>query len=296
MLTANQLTYSYGTRPVLNELTFEVKPGECFGLLGPNGAGKSTTIGILCGLLSPMTGQVSFNGSPDTRTRQASLGLVPQNLAIYDEMTAEENLIFFGKVHNLSGSALRERVDYCLQIAALADRRGDRADTFSGGMKRRLNLAIALIHNPTMILLDEPTVGVDPQSRNLLFDTFLELKRQGRTLLYTTHYMEEAQRLCDRVAIMDNGRILDCGTVSELVSRHGGAATIMLEFSQAPSIDSLPANSKLDGTCVSIESFDPVGDLATIHNRRLQPLTVTVQPPSLEAVFLHLTGKSLRDE
>jgi ABC-2 type transport system ATP-binding protein len=296
MLTANQLTYSYGTRPVLNELTFEVKPGECFGLLGPNGAGKSTTIGILCGLLKPMTGQVSFNGSQDTRVRQAALGLVPQNLAIYDEMTAEENLAFFGKVHGLFGNGLRERVDYCLRIAALADRRRDRADTFSGGMKRRLNLAIGLIHNPTMILLDEPTAGVDPQSRNLLFDTFLELKRQGRTLLYTTHYMEEAQRLCDRVAIMDSGRILDCGTVPELVSRHGGPATIMLEFSEAPSMDSLPAGAQLEGAFVRIESFDPVGDLATIHNLRLRPLTVTVQPPSLEAVFLHLTGKSLRDE
>jgi len=218
------LAKAYGPLQAVDGISFQVDPGECFGLLGPNGAGKTTTIHCIVGALRPDAGEVRVDGLPDpTRSAvRARLGVAPQALAIYDDFSAEENLAFFGGLYGLTGSRLRERVDYALELSGLTARRRDRVSTYSGGMQRRLNLVCGLLHDHPVILLDEPTVGVDPQSRNLIFDNIEALKREGRTILYTTHYMEEAERLCDRVAIVDQGRILALDTVQALVRAHAG--------------------------------------------------------------------------
>lgn len=225
LLSVRNLSYQYAGRKAAESVSFEVKFGECFGLLGPNGAGKTTTISCIAGLLSEWTGEMQFDGSKfrpaDRAQDRARLGLVPQELAIYPNLTGEENLDFFAKLCGVPASARSTAVDRNLEIAGLSDRRRELVRTFSGGMQRRLNLAAGLMHSPALLLLDEPTVGVDPQSRNHLFETLLRLKTDGMALLYTTHYMEEAQRLCDRVAIMNEGNIVAIGTPKELASETG---------------------------------------------------------------------------
>ncbi len=240
-IEVRELKKSYGTVVAVDGLSFLVDRGECFGLLGPNGAGKSTTINCVVGALQPDSGQVTIEGETDpTRPSvRMKIGVAPQSIALYEDLTAQENLEFFGKLYGLSGDLLKTRIEMALEFSGLAERRKGRVSTFSGGMQRRLNLVCGILHDPPVILLDEPTAGVDPQSRNLLFDNIEELKRLGRTVVYTTHYMEEAQRLCDRVAIIDQGKILALDTVEGLLRAHKGA--------------------------------------------------------DLEAVFLHLTGKKLRD-
>ena len=214
MIQADNLRKRYGALTAVDGISFEVRSGETFGLLGPNGAGKTTTLNLLVGTLTPDGGSVYINGEadPTNATVRQQIGYAPQAIALYGELTAEENLTFFGRLYGLSARQLRERARQALDLTGLSDRRQDRVRTFSGGMKRRLNLACALIHDPPVLLLDEPTVGVDPQSRNLIFDKIEWLRGQGRTIVYTTHYIEEAQRLCDRVAIMDHGRILALDT------------------------------------------------------------------------------------
>ena len=239
------LRKSYGTLKAVDGVTFEVARGETFGLLGPNGAGKSTTIGMIVGALRPDHGSVTVDGESDP-TRPAlrrRIGVSPQSLALYDEMTAQENLEFFGRLYDLGRPLLKARVEWALAFSGLTDRRKDRVKVFSGGMQRRLNLVCGLIHDPPVILMDEPTVGVDPQSRNAIFESIEALKREGRTIVYTTHYMEEAERLCDRVAIMDHGKILALDTVEGLLR--------------------VPKSSG--------------------------------EAKNLESVFLHLTGRKLRD-
>ena len=221
------LRKAYGDRVAVDGLTFDVAAGETFGLLGPNGAGKSTTLMCLMGLLRPDAGTVSLDGgSPEDPATRARLGLAPQSLALYPEMSADENLRFFGAMYGLSGAKLKERVDWALDLAGLADRRADRVQAYSGGMQRRLNLACALVHDPRVILLDEPTAGVDPQSRNHIFESIERLQQDGRTVVYTSHYMEEVQRLCDRVAIVDHGRLLACDSIDALLASHPGAANL----------------------------------------------------------------------
>src|SRR5262249_46968352 len=222
MIQVTNLRKSYGQLVAVDGVSFEAKRGETFGLLGPNGAGKTTTILMLAGALRPDAGSVVIGDAPDPTRPQVrrQLGLAPQALAVYAELTGAENLTFFGRLYGLSGDRLRERVAWALDFVGLAPRKDDRASAYSGGMQRRLNLAVALIHEPAVLLLDEPTAGVDPQSRNALFDNIEQLKKQGRTVLYTTHYMEEAERLCDRVAVMDRGPLLDLDTVPELCRRH----------------------------------------------------------------------------
>lgn len=220
LLNIQDLSYRYGDRQAVRQVSFQIQAGEIFGLLGPNGAGKTTTISCLSGLLSRWEGSLHFLGESfrpgkvaDHRQR---LGVVPQELALYEEMTAAENLVFFGKLSGLAGNALLTACDRALNLSGLEDRAQDRVKTYSGGMKRRLNLAIGELHSPELLLLDEPTVGVDPQSRNHIFESLKQLKLEGRTLLYTTHYMEEAERLCDRIAIMNDGVIAGVGTQEEL--------------------------------------------------------------------------------
>ncbi len=225
LLAVDALHYAYGERIAVESATFSIREGEIFGLLGPNGAGKSTTIRCIAGLQLAPRGAMHLRGQPfapaSTPSDRASIGNVPQELALYDELTARENLDFFGELQGLDAPARARASERGLALAGLVDRADDRVTTFSGGMKRRLNLVIGDLHAPALLLLDEPTVGVDPQSRNHLFESLETLRREGRTILYTTHYMEEAQRLCDRVAILDAGRILACGTPAELAQGAG---------------------------------------------------------------------------
>ncbi len=281
MLTLSNVRKSFGNIVAVDGLSLSVRKGEVLGLLGPNGAGKSTSVSLAVGLLAPDSGTVSIegHGNPaDPAVRQA-IGVAPQALAVYDLLTGEENLRFFGQVYGLSGAALDERVQWCLDFVGLTDRKGDRAGGYSGGMKRRLNLAAAVLHDPELLLLDEPTVGVDPQSRNKIFESISALRRDGRTVIYTTHYMEEAERLCDRIAIVDAGKLLALGTLSELLAAHGGAPTLVV---------------KSNGSEQRVQTADPLGEL----NRLAAHAPIDgfqMERPTLEQVFLRLTGRSLRD-
>jgi ABC-2 type transport system ATP-binding protein len=221
------------------------------------------------------------------------LGVAPQVEALYDELSAAENLSFFGKLYGLAGVRLKERVSWCVDLAGLTACAGDRVKTYSGGMKRRLNLACALVHDPPVLLLDEPTAGVDPQSRNHLLDTIEGFARAGRTILYTTHYMEEAERLCDRVAIMDQGKILALDTVNELLRKHGGPSMLEAELARIPDGVSLPA--PLEGNMLRFASDQPFEDANRLRNAGVQFVRFHVDRPSLESVFLNLTGRRLRD-
>jgi len=281
MLTLSKITKRYGTNVAVDELSFSVEAGEIFGLVGPNGAGKSTTVHLAVGLLAPDHGSVVINGSgsPMDKAVRAGIGVAPQALALYDLLSGEENLRFFGRMYGLTGKELANSIERALDFVGLAERRRDRVHTYSGGMKRRLNLAAAVLHDPDLVLLDEPTVGVDPQSRNSIFDNILALKQRGRTIVYTTHYMEESERLCDRVAIIDHGRLLALDTVSGLIRAHGGQQTLVIEDG---------------GREERIPSSNPLADLNKLAASR--PITsFRVERATLEQVFLNLTGRGLRD-
>ncbi len=289
------LRKSYGDLLAVDGVSFEVRPGETFGLLGPNGAGKTTTIGMIAGTLRPDSGAVRLDGHEDpTRPSVRRLvGVAPQALALYNELSGEENLAFFGRLYGLSGALLHERIEWALAFSGLADRKKHRVRTYSGGMQRRLNLVCGLLHDPPVVVMDEPTVGVDPQSRNLIFENIDELKLQGRTILYTTHYMEEAERLCDRVGIMDHGKILALDTVHALTRAHGGLSTVEIEFAERPrNLEGLGGTwdkgrwrAQTDRPVEVLQRAGAAGALANVSIRRA----------NLEQVFLHLTGRSLRD-
>lgn len=281
MLTLENLFKSYGQTRAVDGLSLEVRTGEILGLLGPNGAGKSTTVGLCCGLLTPDRGTVLLGDAgpptrPDARRR---IGVAPQELAIYDDFSAAENISFFARLYDLRGAALAQRVSQSLAFVGLSDRSRAAAKTFSGGMKRRLNLACAIAHDPAILLLDEPTVGVDPQSRNAIIENVHLLRDRGITIVYSTHYMEEAQRLCDRVAIVDHGRLLALDTVTRLIADHGGDPQIVLET---------PAGER------RLATRDPL-HLLTQLQMRGELTDFRVERPNLEAVFLKLTGRTLRD-
>jgi linearmycin/streptolysin S transport system ATP-binding protein len=237
MLTVKHLRKSFGTVLAVNDVSFSVASGQILGLLGPNGAGKTTTVSMIAGLLTPDGGEVLIAGqrlAGDTDPSKRRIGLVPQDLALYDELSARDNLRFFGALYTMTGRALDTAIDRVLTLVGLADRTRDAVKTFSGGMKRRLNLAAGLLHNPDILLLDEPTVGVDPQSRNAIFDNLETLKAEGKALLYTTHYMEEVERLADRIVIVDHGTVVADDTLAGLQSRvatvAGGKATLESVF------------------------------------------------------------------
>ena len=296
VITVRELRKAYDARVAVDGVSFEIGRGETFGLLGPNGAGKSTTIHCITGVVAPDSGSVLIDGrdGPSKPAVRRALGLAPQALALYLDLSAEENVRFFGRIYGLAGTKLEDRTDWVLALAGLSDRRKDVVSSFSGGMQRRLNLACALVHDPPVILLDEPTVGVDPQSRNHLFDSIETLAKEGRTILYTTHYMEEAERLCDRVAIMDAGRILALDTVDGLVASHGGPATIEAELEEVPAdAPSLPG--RLDGRVLRFESEKPLEDAARLVSSGVRYRTLNIRRSDLESVFLRLTGRSLRD-
>ncbi len=281
MLRISNLYKSFGDIRAVDGLSLEINRGEVFGLLGPNGAGKTTVVNIAVGLLAPDEGSVELMGlgcpaDPEVRRH---IGVASQTLAIYEELTAEENLAFFGKIAGVRGVKLREQVKSTLEFVDLYDRRGDRVSTFSGGMKRRLNLAIALVHEPELLLLDEPTVGVDPQSRNAIFEKVIALREQGRTVVYTTHYMEEAQRLCDRVGIIDHGRLLALDSIDGLLRTHGGQKILVAESLQGE---------------VRVPTDDPLAELNRLQAQS-RLLSFRLEGPDLESVFLQLTGRRLRD-
>ena len=296
MIQAINLKKSYGDVTAVDGVSFEIKAGESFGLLGPNGAGKTTTILLLIGALTADSGEAEIDGKrdPGRADVRRRLGIAPQQLAVYEELTGEENLAFFGKLYSMSGSRLKERVDWALEFAGLTERRKSRASTYSGGMKRRINLACAMVHDRPVILLDEPTVGVDPQSRNHIFEIIESLQKEARTILYTTHYMEEVQRLCDRVAIMDHGKILALESVENLISAHGGNAVVEARL-ERPLEDgrSLPFPAK--GTSLRWETAKPLEEVAQLSSAGAKLTSLRVDQPDLEAVFLSLTGRSLRD-
>ncbi len=309
LLECRDLRKRYGERTAVDGISFTIAAGETYGLLGPNGAGKTTTISMVCGLLRRDGGEVFVAGRPvDTGATEAkaSIGYVPQDLAIYPDLTAQENLQFFGRLQRLGGRELDRRVDEILALTDLADRAKDRVDSFSGGMKRRLNIGIGLLHKPALLVLDEPTVGVDPQSRNAILSSVADLGREGIAVLYTTHYMEEAERLCDRIGIIDEGRIRAEGTRRELVALVGqkdrvelvasgavGPATIALQ-----ALDFVEKATRGDGTIELVvdEARNHLpGILETAASQGAIIKSVEVVEPDLEAVFLHLTGKALRD-
>ena len=245
VIEAEKLVKKFGKFTAVDQLDINLLPGETLGLLGPNGAGKTTTIGMMIGLLKPTEGKIEVLGESDPTqiSVRKQIGVAPQALSIYDELTAEENLSFFGKLYKLSGAHLKSRVEWALEFSRLQDRRKSRVGTFSGGMKRRLNFACALVHEPKIVLLDEPTVGVDPQSRNHIFEGVEQLQQQGLSIIYTTHYMEEAERLCNRVAIIDHGKLLELDSVENLIGRHGGESLVTGELQAVPDKVSLPGKS-----------------------------------------------------
>lgn len=304
------LLKKYGERVAVGDVSFSVEQGEIFGLLGPNGAGKTTLLSMLATLLPPDGGRAAICGHDVVRQRdrvQRCIGFVPQELALYPTLSARENLAFFGRIYGLRGRQLEERIVAVLDLVGLRARADDAVHTFSGGMKRRLNIAVGLIHEPQVLFLDEPTVGVDPQSRNFIFEHIERLKAQGLTVLYTTHYMEEAERLCDRVAIMDEGRLLALDTPQGLIRLLGGGvirAKLAAEsalHALMPSVSASPhvrAASQREGW-LTLEAHDAsraLLELVSVCNAHHVPiLSLEVLEPNLESVFLHLTGKRLRD-
>jgi ABC-2 type transport system ATP-binding protein len=308
-IQVQNLQKHYGDFIAVKGVNFEVNQGEIFSLLGPNGAGKSTTISMLSCLLQATAGDACLMGHSIVREPQAVksvIGIVPQDIALYGDLSARENLTFWGRMYGLSGKELARRTDEVLEIIGLAERQKDRVDKFSGGMKRRVNIGAALMHQPAVIIMDEPTVGIDPQSRRHILDSIKELNAQGMTVLYTTHYMEEAQELSDHIAIMDQGKIIACGTHTELVKIVGELDRIDLTIN-TESDQVVPAWQVIPGVHRVFREDGHLTVLAEDSNQVLPHLfesatqagirvgSVDIQEPNLEAVFLHLTGKALRE-
>jgi len=309
ILIVEDLWKSYAETLALQGLTFEISRGEFFGLLGPNGAGKTTTIGLLSGLIEPSRGHISIDGF-DLFSRpmeaKARLGLVPQSFALYPTLCARDNLVFFGRIYGLKGKRLKERMARVLEIVELADRANQTVATFSNGMKRRLNIAAGLLHEPEILILDEPTVGVDTQSRNAILESINSLNKSGVTVLYTTHYIEEAQRLCDRVAVIDQGKIIALDSPAHLI-RDLGKGMIRMEFNTGID-DKLLDQMKRIGLVIVVDDQKRRIHIETDHtdqaSKELLELmktrdgllkTLDISEPNLETVFIHLTGRNLRD-
>ena len=297
------LVKTFGPLKALDGVSLRLESGMCLGLLGPNGAGKSTLIRGIVGRVLPDSGAIRiFGAEASSRAARQALGWVPQDLAIYPRLTCRENLVAFGQYQGLSGARLAEQVAWCLQWAALEDRAGDVAGKLSGGMKRRLNMAAGIIHRPRLVLMDEPTVGVDPQSRNRIFEMIEALRAGGMAVLYTTHYMEEAERLCDRIAIIDHGRIITEGTKDALVESAFGTRTeVVARFRGDAGVLDQWAGQR-GGRIVSntaqfsIERPTEIASLLeSAAQQGLEAEDVSLRRPNLESVFLHLTGRELRD-
>ncbi len=327
------LTKRFGDNTAVDGVSFFIRKGEVFGLLGPNGAGKTTTISMISCLLAPTSGDVTVDGHRVTREPdkvKRALGVVPQEIALYPTLTAIENLRFWGRMYGLGGAQLDQRVVEALALAGLEERGKERIETYSGGMKRRINIAAGILHHPKVLIMDEPTVGIDPQSRNHILETVKELNRAGMTVLYTSHYMEEVESLCDRVGIIDHGALMALGTIPELKRVVGDENVISVRMSELPDgvLEELRALAGVDGASSRVEAADGeerggpeqgaaespapdepvtvevlsrdsgavVADVVGVLGRSgARIVSVDVREPNLESVFLHLTGKSLRD-
>lgn len=308
IIRVEHLVKRYGSNTAVNDVSFEIRKGEIFGLLGPNGAGKSTLISILCCLLEPTSGRAIIGGfdlKKNALEIKRIIGVVPQEISLYHTLTARENLAFYGKVYGLSRQVRKERIAKILEMAGLSERADEPIQNFSGGMKRRINIGIALLHNPRILFLDEPTVGVDPQSRKKIYDTILELNNQGMTVLLTTHQMEDAERLCHRIAIVDNGKLIALDTFEGLMKLVGESDMVRVE-----------AKNITQKTVTSLEKIDDVQkvsvdrDIMTIQLLRGREIlstiveiltssgtkvdSIQIKEPDLETLFLHLTGTNLR--
>ena len=302
-LEVDALVKRFGKLTAVAGVTLELRAGECLGLLGPNGAGKSTLIRCIVGRVIPDSGTIAVFGSPaGSRAARNTLGWIPQELALYPRLTCRENLQSFGRYHGLSGAALDRNVEQCLGWSTLADRAGELVRNLSGGMKRRLNMAAGLIHQPKLVLMDEPTVGVDPQSRNHIFEMIEKLRNEGMSIIYTTHYMEEAERLCDRIAVIDHGKIIANGTNAQLVrDAFGTRSQVLARFAGSPEriADWIAQRGghAVDGAAqFTIDHPTEIGALLEASSKAgFELVDVSLRKPNLESVFLHLTGRELRD-
>lgn len=314
MLKVQDIKKNYEDQQVLKGVTFHLKKGESFGLLGPNGAGKSTLIGILTGLIRATSGAVTVEGldlNKETKKAQQMIGIVPQEIALYLHLTAKENLIFWGRMYGLKGKKLKSRVQETLQLIGLEDRANDQVKVFSGGMKRRVNIGCSILHQPKLLIMDEPTVGIDPQSRNHILETVKKLNSEGMTIIYTSHYMEEVEYLCERMAILDHGSILAIGNQHELSKLVGNQREIIFTIKREH------GQSEIDRVCQYINDEDPLKEVV-IHGNQIkifdqhpqqllsrliqgvtalnvQIISAEIVEPNLENVFLYLTSKKLRD-
>ncbi|MEW6285120.1 MAG: ATP-binding cassette domain-containing protein [Chloroflexota bacterium] len=311
ILEVHNLAKNYGDFTAVKGISFDIKEGEIFSLLGPNGAGKTTTISMLSTLYTPTSGDAIIAGHSITKDPMAVkqvIGVVPQEIALYEDLTARENLIFWGQMYGLSGRSLHSRVDVVLEQIGLADKAKKRVKTYSGGMKRRVNIGVGLLHKPRLLFMDEPTVGIDPQSRRAILDTVKDLNKQGMTVLYTTHYMEEAQELSDRVGIIDHGELIALGTQDELTRQVGQTDTLILHIGENEDANALAASLKgikdvleANATNHEVSIITPQAEniLAAVvskaNERGIKIHSIDIREPNLEAVFLHLTGRALRD-
>jgi ABC-2 type transport system ATP-binding protein len=310
IIEVKNLRKTFNSQIAVDGISFGVKEGEIFGLLGPNGAGKSTTISILSGLLEPTDGEAVIDGKSIAKNPMGVkkiLGVIPQEVALYPTLTARENLHFWGRMYDLSGSELKKRTEEVLALVGLTDRAKDRIDTYSGGMKRRINIAAGLLHRPKVLMMDEPTVGIDPQSRINILETVQNLNREGMTILYTSHYMEEVELLCDRIAIMDLGKIIAEGTEEELRQLVGNEDLIKVLVSEVtpecidkiktvPRVDKVTQTGEAEIHILSKEGRRALADvIKAIDKCDVKINSIEVVEPDLESVFIHLTGKSLRD-
>jgi len=311
ILQVQNLVKRYGDFTAVNGISFDIKEGEIFSLLGPNGAGKTTTISMLSTLYTPTSGDAIIGGHSVTKDPMAVrqvIGVVPQDIALYEDLTAHENLVFWGQMYGLSGKPLAARVDEVLEQIGLTDKAKNRVKTYSGGMKRRVNIGVGLLHKPRLLFMDEPTVGIDPQSRRAILDTVKDLNRQGMTLLYTTHYMEEAQELSDRVGIIDHGELIALGTQKELTEQVGETETLILHIGENDDPEALATSLKgikdvleANATDHQVSIVTPGAEevLASVvskaNERGIKIRSIDIREPNLEAVFLHLTGRALRD-
>lgn len=309
LLDIKGISKSFKELKAVDDLSFTIDEGEIFGLLGPNGAGKSTTISMIASLLPPDDGDIIYkNESIMTKPNklQKELGLVPQDIALYPTLSGYDNLKFWGHVYGIRGKELKNRIEEITELIGLSDRIKDRVDKYSGGMKRRLNIGAALIHKPSLLIMDEPTVGIDPQSRNHILNTVKMLNKEGMTIIYTSHYMEEVEELCDRICILDKGKVLASGTKLELIKLINGRERIDVQFEllnskfmeEIKKLFYIGEITVLDNrvSIISENAENLLGDLIQIiKNSNTRILSIDVQKPSLETVFLHLTGRALRD-
>ncbi len=310
LVEVKDLTKRFGKLTAVDGIRLSIPAGEAFGLLGPNGAGKTTTVSMMCGLLAPTSGDVVIDGRSiltDGMMVRRTIGVVPQDIALYPTLTARENLVFFARMQDVPSTEIARRVDHVLDIVQLADRQNGRIETYSGGMKRRINIAVGLLNGPKLLILDEPTVGVDPQSRNSILETLKDLNRQGMTLLYTSHYMEEVEFLCTHIAIIDHGKVIADGDQNSLRLQAGNKdiITIQLVSDATPAVSDLLAG--LDGVD-TVDLRERTAKVTTSRGRSLlapvisaldaagfKVATIEVKEPDLEDLFLQLTGTSLRD-